>query len=70
VKAVIVLKNGTEIRADVEEITVSHGQLQSDLRGIKWKSPPGARTVLHWLDPQQVSAIYAEYEDGNPALTG
>ena len=65
-KMVVTLKSGTQIKADVEDYTTQRSPIFGELRGLKWRTTEQPSVVLSWLNPAEVAAIHAEFEEGEP----
>ena len=64
-RLVVTLRNGVQIKAEVESFTVTHNKISGDLRGIKWAAGGEVATAINWLDLAEVVAVHAEYERGD-----
>ncbi len=70
-KMVITLKNGVQIKADVEDYTIGRSPMVGELRELKWTSPERPNVKIGWLDLAQVAAVHAEFDwDGGDAMDG
>jgi hypothetical protein len=61
-KMVITLKNGVQIKADVEDYTIGKSPMFGELRELKWTSADRPETRVQWLDLNEVAAIHSEFD--------
>ena len=70
-KMVITLKNGVQIKADVEDYTIGRSPMFGDLSELKWTSTERPAARVQWLDLSEVAAIHSEFDwdgaDADPA---
>ena len=65
-RMVVTLKNGVQIKADVEEYTTEQSPVFGELRGLKWTTAGQPGVVISWIAPGEIAAIHAEYDPGEP----
>lgn len=55
------LKSGQTFVAECNDLSVTHGRLEGDLRGIKWAAPKEAGRTLFHVEIDQIAAIVSIY---------
>lgn len=65
-KMVVTLKSGVQIKSDVEEYTTQKSPIFGELRGLKWTTTEQPTVVISWVNPDEIAAIHAEFEPGEP----
>jgi hypothetical protein len=65
-KMVITLRNGVQIKMNVEAFSVGRSPIGAELRTLTW-TLSDASTELSWVDLREVVAVHAEREAADDA---
>ena len=63
---VITLRNGVQLRMEVESFSTGSSPIGGDLRRLEWKGRTGS-TDINWLDMREVVAVHGEDVSGEVA---
>ena len=59
-RMVITLRNGIQIKADVQQFSTGSSAIGGALQNLKWKTTEEPETIINWVELCEIVAVHGE----------